>query len=238
MSTHYSPERPGGRPQLLVTEERATENDITVADVWEYLTHDEWEVALELLEELGDVQPLLPAFWETLATAAEQMRLERSAAWCHWRCHEARSGIIRADLTLRPAAEARRQTPIFGAGVLRPMWNIGNRTPTGEPDLHIAMLRVEGMPFLAPGGRASVRLAPLDPRRWQHLGPGDVITMHEDRSVAGTATILEVQPSVDTSTAREGVDDFSRTVPRSPRTPGGPATGAGRAGGSGRLGGP
>ncbi len=39
---------------LLVPEAVATENDITVNDVWEYLAHDEWEVALDLLEELGD----------------------------------------------------------------------------------------------------------------------------------------------------------------------------------------
>ncbi|MFF9884218.1 MULTISPECIES: hypothetical protein [Streptomyces] len=178
---------------LLVPEEVATENDITVADVWEYLTHDEWEVALGLLEELGDIQPLPLSFWEALATAAEQMRMEKSAAWCHWRCYETRNGIIRADLTLRPAAEARRQTPIYGAGVLRPMWDIGNRTSTGEPALNVAMLWVERRPCLEPGGRASVRLAPLDPQQWQHLESGQVITMHEDRSVAGTAVVLDVQ---------------------------------------------
>jgi hypothetical protein len=177
---------------LLVPEEIATENDITVNDVWEYLTRDEWEVAFGLLEELGDVRPLPLSFWESLATAAEQMQLEKSAAWCHWRCYETRNGIIRADLTLRPATEARRQTPISGAGVLRPMWNIGNRTPTGEPALNIAQLWVEFTPFLAPGGQPSVRLAPLDPSQWQHLQPGQVITLHEDRSVAGTAIVLEV----------------------------------------------
>ncbi|MFJ8820337.1 hypothetical protein ACIREE_00985 [Streptomyces sp. NPDC102467] len=179
---------------LLVPEEGATENDLTVNDVWEYLIRDEWEVALGLLEELGDAQASLSlSFWENLATAAEQMRLEKSAAWCHWRCYETRVGIIRADLTLRPAAEARRQSPITGAGVLRPMWNIGNRTPTGDPDLNIAALWVEFTPFLEPGGRAPVRLAPLSPQQWQHLRPGQVITMHEDRSVAGTAVVLEVQ---------------------------------------------
>ncbi|MFB4424389.1 hypothetical protein C5F59_025315 [Streptomyces sp. QL37] len=176
---------------LLVPEKVATENDITVNDVWEYLTHDEWEVALDLLEELGDVQPLSPGFWETLATAAEQMRLDRSAAWCNWRCYEARNGTIRANLTLRPAAEARRKTAIPGAGVLRPMWDIGNRSPAGGPALDIARLWVEFVPFLEPGGQASVRLAPLDPSQWQHLEPGQVITMHEDRSVAGTAVVLE-----------------------------------------------
>ncbi|WP_066938306.1 hypothetical protein [Streptomyces sp. NBRC 110611] len=179
---------------LLVPEKIATENDITVSDVWEYLAHDEWEVALDLLEELGDVRPLPLSFWETLATAAEQMRLEKSAAWCHWRGFETRHGILRADLTLRPANEARRQTPIPGAGFLRPMWNIGNRTATGEPALNIARLWVEFTPFLEPGGHASVRLAPLDPSQWQHLQPGQVITMHEDQSVAGTAVVLDVQP--------------------------------------------
>lgn len=177
---------------LLVPEEIATENDITVNDVWDYLAKDEWEVALGLLEELGDVHPLPLSFWESLATAAEQMRLEKSAAWCHWRGYETRNGIIRADLTLRPGTEARRQTPISGAGVLRPMWNIGNRTATGEPDLNIALLWVELTPFLEPGGRASVRLAPLDPSQWQHLQPNQVITMHEDRSVDDTAVVLEV----------------------------------------------
>ncbi|MFE4677115.1 hypothetical protein [Streptomyces sp. NPDC056723] len=178
---------------LLVPEEIATENDLTVNDVWEHLTHDEWEVAFALLEEVGDGHPLPLSFWQTLATAAEQMRLERSAAWCHWRCYEIRHGIIRADLTLKPAHDARRQTPFSGAGVLRPMWNIGPRTPTGEPDLYVAGLWVEFAPFMEPGGRATVRLAPLSPSDWQHLRPGQAITMHEDRTVAGTAVVLDIQ---------------------------------------------
>ncbi|MEU3046232.1 hypothetical protein ABZ705_06790 [Streptomyces sp. NPDC006984] len=178
---------------LLVPEETATENDITVRDVWEYLAQDEWEVALDLLEELGDHHPLPLTFWKTLAKAAEQMRLERSAAWCHWRCSEIRHGVIRADLALRPAEESRRKTAIHGAGVLRPMWNIGNRMPTGEPALNIASLWVEYRPSLEPGERSSVRLLPLDPEQWRHVEPGQRITMHEDRSVAGTAVILEVQ---------------------------------------------
>ncbi len=178
---------------LLVPAEVATENDITINDVWGHLAHDEWEVALGVLEELGDVHPLPLDFWESLATTAEQMRMERSAAWCHWRCHEARNGIIRADLTLRPASENRRQTPFSGAGVLRPMWNIGNRTPTGEDDLNIALLWVEFTPTLGPGERSSVRLAPLDPSQWRHLRPGQTITMHENQTICGTAVILEAQ---------------------------------------------
>ncbi|MFJ8039293.1 hypothetical protein ACIRBX_02110 [Kitasatospora sp. NPDC096147] len=184
---------------LLVPERIATENDLTVGDVWEYLAHDEWEVALGLLEELGDVHALPPGFWEGLATAAEELRLERSTAWCHWRAYEARHGIIRARLTLRPAAEATRRTPVAGAGVLRPMWDIGDRSADGGPVLHIARLWVEYAPELEPGGQAPVRLAPLDAARWRRLRPGQEITMHEVRSVAGTAVILEAGPPPATS---------------------------------------
>lgn len=177
---------------LLVPEGAATENDITVRDIWDYLVHDEWEIALGLLEELGDARSLPLAFWEQLAEAAEQLRLERSATWCHWRCSELRNGVIRADLTLRPAAEARRTTPISGAGVLRPMWDIGRLSPAGGRAVSIAGLWVENMPMLEPGGRATVRLVPLTPSHWTHVQPGQQITMHEDRAVAGTAVILEV----------------------------------------------
>ncbi|MFD3555124.1 hypothetical protein ACFWWA_23975 [Streptomyces goshikiensis] len=177
---------------LLVPEDIATENDITVNDVWDYLIHDEWKVALDLLEQLGDVPPLTQSFWETLAAAAEQMQLWNSASWCHWRCYETRNGTIRADLTLRPADQSRRRTPFTGAGVLRPMWDIGNRTPTGERALNIARLWVESKPSLGPGERSPVRLAPLDPSQWLHLQPGQVITMHEDHTAAGTAVVLDV----------------------------------------------
>ncbi|WP_415947674.1 hypothetical protein [Streptomyces sp. KLOTTS4A1] len=177
---------------LLVPEEIATENDVTVRDVWDYLAHDEWQIALSLLEELGDGHPLPLSFWEQLAEAAEQLLLERSAAWCHWRCSEIRNGMVRADLTLRPAAEARRRTPIAGHGVLRPMWDIGNLSPAGGASVSIAGLWVEGMPFLEPGGRATVRLAPLTPSHWKHVEAGQRINMHEDRTVAGTAVVLEV----------------------------------------------
>ncbi|MEU2062437.1 hypothetical protein [Streptomyces sp. NPDC013455] len=178
---------------LLVPEDVATVNDITVRDVWDYLAHDEWQIALSLLEELGDGQTLPLTFWEQLAEAAEQLRLERSAAWCHWRCSEVRNGMVRADLTLRAAAEARRRTPVPAHGVLRPMWDIGNVSAGGEASVNIARLWVEDMPSLEPGGRATVRLVPLTPSHWRHVKPGQRITMHEDRTVAGTAVVLEVR---------------------------------------------
>ncbi|MDJ0384535.1 hypothetical protein [Streptomyces sp. G-G2] len=130
---------------LLVPAEIATENDITINDVWDYLAHDEWEVALGLLEELGDVRPLPLDFWESLAAAAGQMRLEKSAAWCHWRCYESRTPVGR----VHPRPGARRA--FLGA------------------------------------------TCPLDPSQWRHLQPGQTTTMHEDRTIGGTAVVLEVQ---------------------------------------------
>ncbi|MEU2783978.1 hypothetical protein [Streptomyces sp. NPDC007110] len=179
---------------LLVPQEAATENDISVEDIWDYLVHDEWQIALNLLEELGGGLPLPLAFWEQLAEAATLLGLERSRAWCHWRCSEIMNGMIRADLTLRPAHETRRTTPISGHGVLRPMWDIGNLSPPGHTSVSIAGLWVEDMPLLQPGGRATVRLVPLSPAHWTHVQPGQLITMHEDRTVAGTAVVLEARP--------------------------------------------
>lgn len=50
------------------------------------------------------------------------------------------------------------------------------------------------MPVLELGGRATVRLVPLAPSHWTHIQPGQQITLHEDRTVAGIAVILEVHP--------------------------------------------
>ncbi|MFF3861188.1 hypothetical protein [Streptomyces sp. NPDC002209] len=179
---------------LLVPEGVAAENGVTVSEVWEYLAHDEWEIALDLLEELGDGWSAPPGFWDELERAAGMLGFERSREWCRWRSAETRLGVIRADLVLRPAGETFRRTPVPGAGVLRPMWDIGNRRDDGAPELDIARLWVECAGDLAPGARAPVRLLPLTAERWRHLAPGDRITLYETAVAGGTAEILEVRP--------------------------------------------
>jgi hypothetical protein len=164
----------------------------TVADVNEYLDHDEWEVALDILVELGDAYRTETAYWDLLAEAARMMWLSRTERWCHWRRSEVVHGVVRVDLHLvDPDVAGGRRTPIPGDGRLRPLWDIGDVTAAGEPDLYVARLWVEAQPDLRPGGRAVVRLAPLSPQRWRRLAAGDVITMHEQRPVVGTATIVE-----------------------------------------------
>jgi hypothetical protein len=74
------------------------------------------------------------------------------------------------------------------------MWDIGNHSAGGERELSIARVWAEYAQELGPGGTADVRLAPMSPEQWRQLKCGDVITMHESRSVAGTATVIEVLP--------------------------------------------
>ncbi|MFC8723264.1 hypothetical protein [Kitasatospora sp. NPDC057198] len=179
---------------LLAPGAAADPDDPTVLEIWDLLAHDGWETVLTLLEEPGSNPPVPPRIWADLAAAAEELHHARSAAWCRWRRYEARDDlVIRAELTLPPAAQGPRRTAFDGAGVMRPLWDIGRRTPDGGPDLAVAALWVEHTPTLGPGERATVRLLPLTPDRWRGLRPGDRITMHEGRPVAGTAVVLEAR---------------------------------------------
>ncbi|MFC4529157.1 hypothetical protein [Sphaerisporangium dianthi] len=173
-----------------------TEAGVRVADVLEYLEHGEWEMVLLLLEELGDAHPQPPEFWDLLADAARVMWLESDVAWCQWRRSEARTGAFRVELCLARTEDGGRRTPMPPGGLLRPMWDIGRRTPEGGPLLSIAALWIEGRDLLEPGGCKAVRLLPLTPDHWNHLRAGDVITMHEIRPPTGTARITEIMPPV------------------------------------------
>ncbi|MGW4695247.1 hypothetical protein ACWEO1_23025 [Kitasatospora cineracea] len=179
---------------LLAPGAAADPNDPTVLDVWDLLAHDGWETVLTLLEEPGTNPPIPPERWAELAAAAEQLHLAHSAAWCHWRYCEARDDlVIRAELALPPLGEGPRTTPFGGAGVMRPLWDIGQHTPDGGPNLAIARLWAEHTATLGPGERATVRLGPLIPARWRDLRPGRRITMHEGQPVVATATVLDVR---------------------------------------------
>ncbi|MEU8355764.1 hypothetical protein AB0C27_07080 [Nonomuraea sp. NPDC048882] len=175
-----------------------TEAGASLSDGLEYLEHGEWEMVLLVLEELGDAHPQPPEFWDLLADAARVMWLESHVAWYEWRGSEARNGALRAELCLVPTEEGGRKVPILPGKGLRPMWDVGQRTPEGELSVSIALLWVEGRTPLEPGECAPVRLLPLTPEHWRHLTPGDVITMHEMRPPSGTARIVEVVPPVAT----------------------------------------
>ncbi|MET9895302.1 hypothetical protein ABZZ47_34865 [Streptomyces sp. NPDC006465] len=178
----------------LLPEDAVAENGQTVGDVRRDIELQEWEMVLDVLIEIADVHPVSITFWEILAEAARQMMLDRSCRWCEWRAWEVEHGTIRVTLTLLGAGEGARQSAFSGDGRLRPLWDIGNRSADGQQDLNIARLWVEFAPQLGPGETADGRLAPLQPERWQHLKPGDVITMHEAQPAAGIAEVIEVLP--------------------------------------------
>jgi hypothetical protein len=176
----------------LIPSDARTDGALSVADADDYLTqHNEWELALDVMADFDGLTWQSVRYWDLLAEAAQQMRLDRAAAWCHWRGYETRHGIIRADLQLLGADLGGRQIPIPGPGVLRPMWDLGEHTDT-DSGLLVARIWVESMPELPPGEHGPIRLAPLTPERWQRLAPGHQITMHEKRPTAGTATITQV----------------------------------------------
>ncbi|WP_437091994.1 hypothetical protein [Streptomyces sp. enrichment culture] len=179
----------------------------TADDVRDFQHRQEWEFVLDLLMEFGDEHPVPVAYWSLLEDAARQMMRERAAQWCGWRAGEVRHGVLRAVLSLPAAREGRRQTAFAGQGQLRPVWDIGRVTADGGPEMYIAAVWVEGAESLGPGESAPVRLAPLSPDRWRRLTPGTVITMHEGRPVAGTATVLQVVAPLEIharSTGEEG----------------------------------
>ncbi|MFI5730293.1 hypothetical protein ACIA49_09250 [Kribbella sp. NPDC051587] len=178
----------------LLPEDATAENGVTIEDVRDWIRYTEWEMALAVLIEIADTNPAPLTFWELLAESSRQMDLDGDRRWCEWRAWEVQHGTIRATLTLVDADQGLRQTPFAGHGELRPLWDIGNRTADGQADLDVALLWVEFAPTLGPGETASVRLAPLRPARWQHLKPGDLITMHEGRPIGGLAEVIELLP--------------------------------------------
>ncbi|MFG2654612.1 hypothetical protein [Streptomyces sp. NPDC048425] len=178
----------------LLSEDARAENGQTVGDVRKDIELQEWEMVLDVLIEIADVHPVSITFWEMLTEAARQMMLDRSRRWCEWRGWEVKHGTVRATLTLLGADEGGRRSSFSGDGRLRPLWDIGNHTADGQQDLNIALLWVEFASQLGPGETADVRLAPLQPEQWQHLKPGDVITMHEAQPAVGIAEIIEVLP--------------------------------------------
>ncbi|MGA4539263.1 hypothetical protein ACPA54_04645 [Uniformispora flossi] len=182
------------RAAALLPDDITAAHGQTVGDVRAEMACQEWELAVDLLAEIGDIHPAPSAFWEMLAEAARQMALDPVRSWCTWRAWEARHGTVRATLTLLRTDEGGRRGSFFGDGRLRPLWDIGHRTGDGRRDLDIARLWVEDAPQLGPGETAGVRLAPLRPERWRHLTPGDVITMHEADPAVASAEIVEVRP--------------------------------------------
>jgi hypothetical protein len=177
----------------LVPAHARSDAGLDADELRDYLRHDEWEVALGVLEDFDGVQWQTPEYWDLLISAAQQMWLDSDVSWLQWRRSETMHGLIRASLQLVTPETGGRRLPVPRDGRLRPMWSIGRTTADGHDDRHIARIWVESAPEIPPGGQGPIRLLPLTPQRWRHLNVGDVITMHEREPISGTATITEIQ---------------------------------------------
>jgi hypothetical protein len=187
----------------MVPDAAVNEAGAKAADAREYLEHNEWEVALVLLADMYEGWQPTAEWWDLLTKTADLLWLADTAAWCRWGRWgrwESIHGVIRAELNLIPSADGGRTTAIPGAGILRPLWDIGRRTAIGQPDLRVARIWVEMAPELPAGTAGVIRLAPLVPPDWHNVRAGQQITMHEGMPVLGTATIIEVVPRHRTST--------------------------------------
>ncbi|WP_246568634.1 hypothetical protein [Polymorphospora rubra] len=178
------------RAAAMVPADVVNEAGATVADVREYLDHDEWEAALYLLMDLGTSWRPTTAWWDLLVDSAETMRHPAAAAWCHWGRWESIHGIVRAELRLLSPSEGGRRTPTQARASSDRSGTSADGRP-GRPNLLVARIWVEPAPAMPPGATGPVRLGPLSPALWRHLRPGMTITMHEGQPTVGTATIIE-----------------------------------------------
>ena len=120
------------RAVVMVPPAVVNDAGMTAADTREYLNHNEWEVVLDILTDLCEGWQPTVQWWDLLLEAANLMRLPDTAARCRWGRWESIHGIIRAELRLLPPTEGGRTSAIPRPGMLRPLWDTGQRTAPGN----------------------------------------------------------------------------------------------------------
>ena len=175
---------------LLAEAHRILPADADVAAYEENVAHNELELALDALADVGETLRSPPRFWSLLERAAEAMSLDACAQRLRWRCVEAERGYLRVSLNLASPAEGRK-TPIFSG--YRACWDIG-ATHEGARTFNDAPVTIEDAPSIAPGVKGTVTLHPLAPGFWADVCVGQAITMHEGSRVVGYGVVLEVVP--------------------------------------------
>ena len=147
----------------MVPADVVNEAGVTVVDVREYLDHDEWEVALDLLADLDTGWRPPTAWWDRLIDSAEMMGLSDAAARCRWGRWESIHRTVRAELRLPSPAEGGRQTRSPARASFDRCGISADARRRGDPDLLVARIWVESAPALPPAATGSVRLGPLSP---------------------------------------------------------------------------
>ncbi len=162
--------------------------DADVAAYEENVAHNELELALDALADVGETLRSPPRFWSLLERAAAAMSLDAGAQRLRWRRVEAERGYLRVSLNLASPTEGRK-TPVLSG--YRACWDIG-ATYEGARTFNDAPITIEDAPTIAPGATGTVRLHPLAPEFWTDVRVGQAITMHEGSRVVGHGVVLEI----------------------------------------------
>jgi hypothetical protein len=178
---------------LFAEARRVLPTHADVAAYEENVAHNELELALDALAEVGETLRSPPRFWSLLERAAEAMSLDADAQRLRWRRVEAERGYLRVSLKLTPPIEGRK-TPISSG--YRACWDIG-ATHDGVRTFNDAPITIEYARSIEPGADGTVRLHPLAPEFWTQMRAGHAITMYEGSRVVGHGVVLEVVPPAD-----------------------------------------
>jgi translation elongation factor EF-Tu-like GTPase len=103
-------------------------------------------------------------------------------------------GYLEAELTLVPAKDGGRTTPIRSG--YRPNWWLlvgGNRLNAGGT---VELVEAEE---LAPGGTAAIRIYPFVPETWEPITVGSRLEMNEGPWLVGRAVVSRIVPAFATA---------------------------------------
>lgn len=99
---------------------------------------------------------------------------------------------LEAEIDLLPTERGGRRGPVFSG--YRPALWFGETGPSGEPELHSAMLRLPRAQQLGPGERGHVLITPLAYETWPPVRPGTRFDVYDAGRAVG-AGVLRSTPT-------------------------------------------
>lgn len=98
--------------------------------------------------------------------------------------------LLEADVDLLATERGGRRGPVLSG--YRPALWFGDTGPTGEPELHSAILRLAESHELAPGERARVLITPLAYESWPRVKPGTPFDIYDAGRAVGTGSLRTI----------------------------------------------
>jgi hypothetical protein len=132
---------------------------------------------------------------------------------------------IDAEIDLLPTERGGRRRPILNG--FRPALWFGDTGPTGEPELHSAIVRLKRGNHLDPGKRGAVLIAPVAYETWPRLREGAHFDVYDAGRSIGSGVLAtapgklfaepELRRAVGSAFEQWAIDRFGDRVERAPR---------------------